>query len=152
MKLLFVLAIFSYSVISYACPQLQGRYNKCSSELKKFNGEYIVDQHQENDYDVFNVEFNDDVTGEHHSDIIKTDNQSDLKTEKITKFGITTKVDLQTHCEGDKVVSTANVYFLGMRSGSFILKFYRDGKFIKGDVDGSYLGTYVNNHFVCELE
>ena len=83
MKLLILITAFSYSLNSYACPELQGRYNKCFSELRKINGEYIVDQYQENDYQVYSVQYIDDETGENRQELIKTNNQVEARKERI---------------------------------------------------------------------
>ena len=56
MKILIGLIFITFSLNTFACPNLQGSYNKCYSEIRKVKGEYIVDQYQENNYEVFNIE------------------------------------------------------------------------------------------------
>lgn len=152
MKLLILISVFSYSLSSYACPQLQGRYNKCFSEIRKIKGEYIVDQHQESNYEVYNVEYNDDETGENRKDIIKTDNQKDIRKETLPRMGVTVKIEARSNCAGNAVVSDANVFFLGAKVGSFVSKIFVEGNLLKSNVDGSYLGKDVHKRIVCELE
>ncbi|MDD4973783.1 MAG: hypothetical protein PHY93_05500 [Bacteriovorax sp.] len=152
MKLLFFISTLSYSLSSYACPQLQGRYNKCFSEIRKINGEYIVDQHQENNYEVYNVEYSDDETGENRKDLIKTNNQKDSRKESLPRMGVTVTVEARSNCVGDAVVSGADVFFLGAKVGSFVSKIFVEGKNLKSNVDGSYLGKDVHKRIVCELK
>ena len=152
MKQLFLLSIFSYSFSLFACPNLQGKYGNCFSEIKKFDGEYVINQHQENDYVVYNVDFNNNNTGEQRSEEIKTDNNRELRSERVPSIGLTVKIDAHSHCEGDAVISDADVYFLGMNVGSFVSKFTIEGKLLKSNVDGAYLNTSVQKRIVCELE
>lgn len=153
MKLLLLILALSFTVGSYAsCPQLQGRYNKCYSEIKKIKGEYIIDQHQENNYEVYNVEYNDDETGDSRQDVIKTNKKKEIRKEKLPKMGVTVKMESQSYCEGNAVVSDANVYFLGAKVGSFVSKIFTEGRLLKSNIDGSYLGKDVHKRIVCELE
>lgn len=152
MKKLILTAICLFSLNSYACPQLQGRYNKCFTEIKKINGEYIVDQHQENNYDVYNVEYNDDETGEQRKDIIKTNNLKDIRKEKLPKVGVTVRVEARSYCDGNTVASDADVFFMGSKVGSFVSKIFIEGKLLKSNVDGAYLGKEVHKRIVCSLE
>ena len=152
MKLILLLSIFSYSLSLFACPKLQGRYGNCYSEIKKFDGEFVIDQHQENNYEVYNVDFNNSNTGEHRTEVIKTDNKRELRSEKVPSIGLSVKIDVHSHCEGDAVISDADVYFLGAKVGSFVSKFIIDGKLLKSNVDGAYLNTPFHKRIVCELE
>lgn len=152
MKVLILMSIFGYSFNSQACPNLQGRYNKCYSEIKKINGEYIVDQHQENNYEVYNVEYNDDETGQSRKTLIKTDNRKDIRNESLPKINLTVKIETHSRCEGNTIVSDANVFYLGMNVGNFVSKFVRQGKILQNITDGSYLGTEVHKRIICELE
>jgi len=152
MKLILLLSIFSYTISSFACPNLQGRYGNCYSEIKKFDGEYIIDQHQENNYVVYNVDFTNNKTGEHRTEVIKTDNSRELRSERVPSIRVTVKIDAHSHCEGDAVISEADVYFFGAQVGSFVSKFTIEGKQLKSNVDGAYLNTSVHKRIVCELE
>jgi hypothetical protein len=152
MKLLILISAFSYSLNSYACPELQGRYNKCFSEIKKIKGEYIVDQHQESNYEVYNVEYNDDETAENRKDLIKTNNLIDSRKEKLPSLGVNVRIEARSYCEANAVVSNADVFFLGAKVGSFVSKIFIEGNLLKSNVDGSYLSKDVHKRIVCELE
>ena len=152
MKLIILISAFSYSFSSYACPQLQGRYNKCFSEIRKVKGEYIVDQHQENNYEVYNVEYNDDETGENRKDLIKTNNQKETRKETLPRIGVRVKIEASSYCKDDAVVSDADVFFLGAKVGSFVSKIFVEGHLLKSNIDGSYLGRDVHKRIICELE
>lgn len=152
MKALIILSVLSFSLNSYACPELQGRYNKCYSEIRNIKGEYIVDQHQENTYQVYNVEYNDDETGESRKDVIRTNNQIESRKEALPRMGVTVRIDARARCEGNAVVSDADVFFLGAKVGSFTSKIYLEGKIMKSNIDGAYLGRDVHKRIVCETK
>ena len=84
--------------------------------------------------------------------MIKTDNKRELRSEKVPSLGLSVKIDAHSHCEGDAVISDADVYFLGAKVGSFVSKFTVDGKLLKSNVDGAYLNTPFHKRIVCELE
>lgn len=152
MKGLILISVLSFSLSSFACPELQGRYNKCYSEIRKIKGEYIVDQHQENNYEIYNIEYNDDETGESRKDIIAANNQKVSRKETLPRVGVTVRIEARARCDGDTVVSDADVFFLGAKVGSFVSKIFLEGKILKSNVDGSYLGKDVHKRIVCETE
>lgn len=140
------------SISAYACPQLQGRYNKCYSEVRPVKGEYIIDQHQESFYEVYDIQYIDDQTGESRNDQLKTDNKIASRKETLPRMGITVRIEAKTNCENDAVVSVGDAYFFGARVGTFTTRIFREGKLLKSNLDGSYLGKESHKRIVCELE
>jgi len=152
MKILIGLILLTFSFKSFACPELQGRYNKCYSEIRKVKGEYIVDQHQESSYQVYDIEYIDDETGESRKDHLKTDSQKASRKETLPRIGVTVRIDAKTRCEGNVVVSVGDAYFMMARVGSFTTKIFREGNLLKSHLDGSYLGREVHKRIICELK
>lgn len=152
MKLFFLAALASFSFNTYACPNLVGRYKNCFSEIRKMSGEYVVDQHQESDYEVYVIEYNDDETNAQRKDILKTNLEKDIRKETIPKIGVTVKIETRSHCDGNAVVSDADVFFLGAKVGNFVSKIFIEDKLLKSNVDGSYLKKDIHKRIVCELE
>lgn len=152
MKILIGLMTIGFSFHAFACPQLQGSYNKCYSEIRKVKGEYIIDQHQENNYEVFDIEYIDDETGESRKDQLKTDNKKASRKETLPRVGVRVRIDAKTQCVGDAVVSIGDAYFMGARVGSFTSTIFREGNLLKSNLDGSYLGKEVHKRIVCELK
>lgn len=152
MKFLVLVAAIFFSFNIYACPNLQGRYNKCFSEIRKIKGEYIIDQHQESDYEVYTIEYNDDESGDNRTDQLKTNNKIATRKETIPRIGVTVKIEARSTCVDNNVVSKGDAFFLGARVGSFVTKFFIEGNLLKSNVDGSYLGKEVHKRIVCERE
>lgn len=152
MKILIVLMGITFSFNSFACPQLQGRYSKCYSEIRKVKGEYVIDQHQENNYEVYDIEYIDDETGESRKDQLKTDNSKVSRKETLPRMGVTVRIEARTHCERDVVVSAGDAYFLGAKVGRFTTRIFREGNLLKSNLDGSYLGKEKQKRIICELE
>ncbi len=152
MKLIVSLSFFMFSSALLACPILQGRYHHCHSEIRQMKGEYIIDQHQENDYQVYNVQYIDDETGQSREDVIKSNSQKISRKETLPRVGVTVRIDASARCDAGFVTSDAEVYFLGAHVGSFVSKIYLEGKLLKSDADGSYLGRDVHKRIVCELK
>lgn len=154
MKNLFVTAALSFvSLSAYACPELVGRYNKCKSEVNpNMRGEYLIEQHQENNYMVYNVQFIDDETGEARNDIIVTNGVKVSRKERVPKIGIKVRIDASSSCTQDAVVTNSQIYFLGSNVGYFVTKIYRSGTTLHSDIDGQYTGKEIHKRITCELE
>lgn len=152
MKSLLILATISFSTGAFACPQLQGRYDHCYSEIRNIKGEYIVDQHQENNYEVYNVEYFDDETGESQKEEIRTNNQLVSSKQRLPRVGIRVRIEGRARCEKDRVISDAQVYFMGANVGSFTNQIYREGDTLKSNLEGSYLGNPLQKRIVCTLK
>lgn len=152
MKKIIGVLILICSSSALACPDLQGRYSKCYSEIRKVKGEYIVDQHQESDYTVYNIEYIDDETGESRKDQLKTNNVKASRKETLPRMGITVRIEAKTKCIGDSVVSTGDAYYLGMKVGTFTTTIFREKNLLKSNLDGAYLGKEKQKRIVCELE
>lgn len=154
MKTLIVLSTLALSsgVGAETCPQLQGHYDHCFSEIRPIKGEYIVDQHQESNFEVYNVEYNDDETGESQKEEIRTNNQVISKKQRLPRVGIRVRIEGRARCQGDKVISDADVYFLGAKVGSFTNEIFLEGNTLRSNLDGSYLGKNLQKRIVCTLK
>jgi hypothetical protein len=152
MKKFICILLLSNSLNAIACPDLRGKYSKCYSEIRKVKGDYTIDQHQENNYEVFNIEYYDDETGETRKDTLKTDGKKASRRETLPRMGVTVRIDAKTHCENNTVVSVGNAYFLGAKVGTFTSTIFREGNLLKSNLDGSYLGKESHKRIVCELE
>lgn len=150
MKMLMVLSTLALSTGAMAsCPELQGRYDHCYSEIRNIKGEYIVDQHQENNYEVYNVEYNDDESGESRKEEIKTNNELVSSKQTLPRVGVRVRLEARARCEGTKVISDADAYFMGAKVGSFTNEIYLEGNTLKSNLDGSYLGKELHKRIVC---
>jgi hypothetical protein len=151
MKSLLVLSTLALSLSSYAadCPQAQGRYNKCYSEIRNIKGEYVVDQHQENNFEVYTVQYNDDETGDSRTEIFKTNGEKVSKKETLPRINVNVKIVGAARCENNKVVSDSDVYFLGAKVGSFVTTIFLEGNILKSNIDGAYLGKDLHKRIVC---
>jgi hypothetical protein len=152
MKLLMVLSTLALSTGAMACPELQGRYDHCYSEVRTINGEYIVDQHQENFYQVYNVEYNDDETGENRKEEIKTNNELISSKQTLPRVGVRVRLEARARCAGTKVISDADAFFMGAKVGSFTNEIFLDGNTLRSNLDGSYLGKEIHKRIVCTLK
>ncbi|GEM_PF-743642 len=152
MKMLLVFATITLSTGAMACPELQGRYDHCYSEIRPIKGEYIVDQHQENNYEVYNVEYNDDETGESQKEEIRTNNQTVSSKQRLPRVGIRVRIEAKARCQGNKVISDADVYFMGGKVGNFTNEIYLEGNTLRSNLDGSYLGKSLQKRIVCTLK
>lgn len=155
MKFLMVLstlATLALSTGAMACPELQGRYDHCYSEIRKINGEYIVDQHQENFYQVYNVEYNDEETGENRKEEIKTNNELISSKQTLPRVGVRVRLEARARCAGEKVISDADAFFMGAKVGSFTSEIYLDGTTLRSNLDGSYLGKELHKRIICTLK
>jgi hypothetical protein len=152
MKFLMTAIFLTLSVKTFACPSLQGRYISCSSESKKMSGEYTFDQHLENDYEVYDVEYVDTETGEGRRDQLITDNVVASRKETIPSIGITVRIEAKTRCEGDSVISEGEAYYFGAQVGTFVNKISKVGNLLKNTFDATYLGNETHKTITCELQ
>lgn len=146
------IAILSLSVNASQCPNLEGRYPKCKSEIRDIRGEYIVEQYSKDDVEFYQVHYIDDETNDNRTDAIRTDWKFESRKERLPRVGIKVRIDSRSKCEPGAVVSDANVYFLGKRVGTFKTKIYRDGGTLYSNLDGEYLGRPLSKRIVCTQE
>lgn len=148
--ILILCSIISYNL--YACPNLVGRYNKCKSEINpKMRGEYLIDQHQENNYNVYTVQFIDDETGDAKTDTIPTDGSKVTRKERVPKVGVNVRVEARSSCIAESVVTESELFFLGGNVGHFTTKIFRTGNTLHSDIDGHYLSKDIHKRITCEL-
>ena len=151
MKYFIALTATIISIQSYAgdCPELEGRYPKCKSEIRDIRGEYIVEQYLKDDVMFYQIHYNDDETNESRTDAIRTDGKMESRKERLPRVGIKVRIDSRSKCTPDAVVSDANVFFLGKQVGTFKTKIYRDGETLYSNLDGEYLGKPLSKRIVC---
>jgi hypothetical protein len=150
-----ILITFCSIIISlnlYACPELVGKYNKCHSEIRPMKGEYVIDEHQENNYSVFQVQFIDDETGEVRNDTIPTNGSTISRKERVPKIGVRVRVEASSTCTADQVVTESEIYFMGGNVGHFTTKIFRTGTTLHSDIDGHYLSKDIHKRIACELQ
>jgi len=136
-----------------ACPDLIGRYRKCKSEVNpNMRGEYIIDQHQENNYTVYKVQFIDDETGDEKTDTIPTNGVVISRKERVPKIGINVRVEASSTCAFNQVVTESELFFLRGNVGHFTTKIFREGKTLHSNIDGHYLKKDITKRITCELE
>jgi hypothetical protein len=145
-------AILSLSSYSAICPNLEGRYPKCKSEIRDIRGEYIVEQYLKDNTMYYQIHYNDDESDESRTDAIRTDGVMESRKEKLPRVGIKVRIDSVSTCNTDSVVSKANVYFLGKRAGQFTTKIYKVDNTLYSNLEGSYLGKEISKRVVCTID
>ncbi|AUN99550.1 hypothetical protein DOM21_03080 [Bacteriovorax stolpii] len=148
-----MMALISSNVFAgTTCPNLEGRYPKCKSEIRDIRGEYIVEQYMKDDVNFYQIHYIDDDTDENRTDAIRTDGKLESRKEKLPRVGIKVRIDSKSRCETDAVVSDADVYFMGAKVGQFVAKIYREGGTLYSNLDGKYLGKPLSKRIVCTQE
>lgn len=115
-------------------------------------GEYLIEQHQENNYEVYKVQFIDDETGEEKTDTIPTNGSVISRKERVPKVGVNVRVEARSKCDTNNVITDSKIFFLGSHVGQFTTKIYRTGNTLHSDIDGSYLSKDIHKRITCELE
>lgn len=154
MKFLMALcaATLSYSAYSATCPDLEGRYPKCKSEIRDIRGEYHVEQYVKGDVNYYQIHYIDDETDENRTDAIRADGTLESRKERLPRVGIKVRIDSRSKCNTNSVDSDALVYFLGKKVGTFKTKIYKENNTLYSNLDGSYLGKEISKRIVCTQE
>ncbi|MEA9355308.1 hypothetical protein SHI21_03810 [Bacteriovorax sp. PP10] len=154
MKYLIALTAALISINTYAgdCPELEGRYPKCKSEIRDIRGEYIVEQYLKDDVMFYQIYYNDDETNESRTDAIRTDGKLESRKERLPRVGIKVRIDSRSRCVPGAVVSDADVFFLGKQVGTFKTKIYVEDGTLYSNLDGQYLGKPLSKRIVCTQE
>ena len=154
MKYLIALTVIIISINVYAggCPDLQGRYPKCKSEIRDIRGEYIVEQYLKDDVMFYQIHYIDDETNETRTDAVRTDGKLESRKERLPRVGIKVRIDSRSRCESNSVVSDADVFFMGKQVGTFKTKIYTEGETLYSNLDGQYLGKPLSKRIVCTQE
>lgn len=154
MKYLIALTVIIISINAYAgdCPDLQGRYPKCKSEIRDIRGEYIVEQYLKDDVMFYQIHYIDDDTNETRTDAVRTDGKLESRKERLPRVGIKVRIDSRSRCESNSVVSDADVFFMGKQVGTFKTKIYTEGETLYSNLDGQYLGKPLSKRIVCTQE
>lgn len=154
MKYLIALTVIIISINTYAgdCPDLQGRYPKCKSEIRDIRGEYIVEQYLKDDVMFYQIHYIDDDTNETRTDAVRTDGKLESRKERLPRVGIKVRIDSRSRCESNSVVSDADVFFMGKQVGTFKTKIYTEGETLYSNLDGQYLGKPLSKRIVCTQE
>ncbi len=147
-----IAATLSFSAYSSTCPDLEGHYPKCKSEIRDIHGEYSVEQYMKDDTTFYQIHYNDDETNESRTDAIRTDGVMESRKERLPRVGIKVRIESRSRCNTDSVVSEADVYFLGAKVGTFTTKIYRENNTLYSTLEGSYLGKPLTKRIVCTQE
>ena len=142
----------SLSAHSASCPDLEGRYPKCKSEIRDIRGEYQVEQYVKDDVSYYQIHYIDDETDENRTDAIRTDGTLESRKERLPRVGIKVRIDSRSRCNTSSVDSDASVYFLGKKVGTFKTKIYKENNTLYSNLDGSYLGKEISKRIVCSQE
>ena len=145
-------AIISINTYASECPDLQGRYPKCKSEIRDIRGEYIIEQYLKDDVMFYQIHYIDDDTNEDRTDTFRTDGKLESRKERLPRVGIKVRVDARTTCKNNTIVSDANVFFLGKKVGVFKTKIYTEEGTLYSNLDGKYLGKPLSKRIVCTQE
>jgi hypothetical protein len=151
MKYLIALIVTTVNINAFAgdCPDLQGRYPKCKSEIRDIRGEYIVEQYLKDDVMFYQIHYIDDETNESRTDAVRTDGKLESRKERLPRVGIKVRIDSRSRCESNSVVSDADVFFMGKQVGTFVTKIYLEGDTLYSNLDGKYLGKPLSKRIVC---
>lgn len=147
-SLAIITIFFNFSAKS-ACPNLEGLYKNCYSTTKKIDGEYKILQSIEDGIDTYSVEFNDQISGEHRFEKIKTDSELMIKKEAIPNVGITVKLEFKNFCENNKVISIGDAYYFGVKVGTFKADISKEDEKLVTTLQLSYLGTETIETVKC---
>ncbi|MBC7429236.1 MAG: hypothetical protein H7336_11525 [Bacteriovorax sp.] len=146
-------ATLAFSAMSATCPNLEGHYPKCHSEIRDIKGEYNIEQYMKDETTFYQIHYTDDDSNDDRTDAIRTDGVMESRKEKLPRVGIKVRIDSKSRCNTDSVVSDADVYFLGKKVGTFTTKIYKDEKnTLYSNLDGSYLGKPLSKRIVCTQE
>ncbi len=145
-----VLSLFAANV--FACPYLDGRYDRCYSELKNMRGEYIINQVDENGVNVFNVQFIDDETDESRTDVIRANGKIEKRKERVPKIGIKVNIESKAYCKDNIVYTDSEAFALfGTKVGEFQTRLFKVNNQLQMLVDGQYVGRKINKIIKCQL-
>lgn len=143
-------ASFFISSLAFACPQLEGRYSQCESEIRKLGGEYIIEQYMERSTQFYHLEKIDmEEGGDVQEETIRADGVKVSRKEKIPKYGVTVRIDTRSRCEGDKVIGDSEVFSMGFRVGEFKTILYKEDQNLHINIDGGYLSKEVHKRISC---
>jgi RNase P/RNase MRP subunit p29 len=151
MKLSHIISAFLFfSSTAFACPQLEGKYNQCESEIRYLGGEYNIEQYMQDKVQYYHVqkidsENEDQVTEE----TIRTDNVKTSRKEKLPKYGITVRIETKSRCEGEKVIGVSDGFSMGMKMGTFTTVLSKVDNILHIDIDGTYLNKEVHKRIKC---
>ncbi len=154
MKKILLSLTFLFTINTYAnqCPELDGRYDRCYSEIKKMRGEYIIDQVDQNGVAVFKVQFVDDETDESRIDKITANGKPEYRKERVPVIGIKVDVESKSYCKNNQVVTDAIARgFFNKKLGEFTTTLSRNKDQLTMLVNGSYIGRSVNKIIKCQL-
>lgn len=146
------LSLKAHELAPSQCPELDGRYDRCYSELKQMRGEYIIDQQDQNGVEVFKVQFVDDETDESRADVIYVDGRVEKRKERVPVIGIKVNVESKSSCKNNRVVTEANAYAVFNRHvGQFTTTLERNKNQLIMLINGKYIGRSINKIIKCQL-
>jgi hypothetical protein len=147
MKVL-LLASLLISASAMACPDLQGTYAFCKNSQQPTEGskDVVITQHIRDKATVYNIEETDIATNQRTKDELTADGNFIPQTDEQT--GVSTLS--RTFCEGDILVTEAQVTFQGQDVGSVRSEMVKDSHKINIKMVGTVLGQAVNIKETCE--
>lgn len=151
--LLPIMLMFSLNTYAQSCPELDGRYDRCYSEIKQMRGEYIIAQQDQNGVDKFDVQFVDDETDESRTDIIYADGRLEKRKERVPVIGIKVNVESRSFCKNNMVVTEAKAYALfNSKVGEFTTTLERKkNNQLTMLINGQYIGRKIEKIIKCQL-
>ena len=150
--LMFNVSVMATESNGKLCPELDGRYDRCYSEIKQMRGEYIIDQQDQNGIDVFKVQFVDDETDESRTDMIYADGRIEKRKERVPVIGIKVNVESKSSCKNQKVITEADAYAVfNRRVGEFTTTLERNKNQLIMLIKGQYIGRSINKIIKCQM-
>ena len=150
--LMLTLALFSTSAFAVNCPNLTGKYLKCTSTTGTTEGStnFEVSQKLVNGYNHYTLTYTDDGTQERKTDLYKADGKTYVESQTDPENGITLKVEMRTTCGNGQVVSRSNIWMQNESLGSLTVTVTKSGKVLSQNVEGTVMGEEVNDTVLCE--
>lgn len=142
-------ALLLLPTISFACPNLEGHYPNCHSEIKKMKGEYQIEQNIENGVEIYSIRYIDE-NGDTQDDEFKTDGSKSVRKKTIPTIGIRVKVEATAVCDGDNVISKGRAYLLGKHVGTFDSTIFKtEDNVLTMKISAQYLGKNMEKLIQC---
>jgi hypothetical protein len=148
LKIFFITLLFP--TITLACPVLVGHYPNCHSEIKQMKGEYVIEQVNENNVEIYSIKYRDE-DGNIQEDQFKTDGKVVTRKQTIPSVGVKVRVEGSAICEGDAVVSDGKAYFMGAHVGNYATTIFKESQnSLTMKISADYLGKHVDKLIQCK--
>lgn len=150
--LMLTLLLTTTSAFAVNCPNLTGKYLKCTSTTGETEGssDFEVSQKLVNGYNHYTLSYIDDGTQERRTDLYKADGRTYVDSQQDPETGLTLKVDQRTTCGNGQVVSRSNIWLQNESLGSLTVTVTKSGKVLTQIVEGTMMGESVKDTVLCE--